>query len=83
MNEREKMMEAVYTNGFAADDARLFLDTHPQSREALDYYKKKTLLYQQARSRFEEKFGPINAENGAIDGRWGWAQDRWPWEGGE
>ncbi len=83
MNERERMMQAVYTNGFAADDARLFLDTHPQSREALDYYKKKIRLYQEARARYEEKFGPISVENAAIGDRWGWGEEAWPWEGGK
>lgn len=83
MSEREKMMQAVYTNGFAADDARLFLDTHPKNREALDYYKKKMELYLRARDRYEEKYGPISVENAAIGDRWGWAEERWPWEGGE
>lgn len=83
MSEQERMMQAVYTNGFAADDARLFLDTHPQSREALEYYKKKTELYQIARSRYEEKYGPISVENAAMGDHWGWAEHPWPWEGGE
>ena len=83
MNEREKMMQAVYTNGFAADDARLFLDTHPENREALTYYKKKMELYQRARDHYEEKYGPISVENAAVGDRWGWVEAPWPWEGGE
>ncbi len=82
MTERRKLMEAVYANGFAADDARLFLNTHPDSREALDYYNKKISLYNQAVARYEEKFGPIRPENGGMDGNWAWASTPWPWEGG-
>ena len=36
MTEQQKLMEAVYANGFAADEARLFLDTHPEDRQALE-----------------------------------------------
>lgn len=82
MNEKQRMMEAVYTNGFALDDARLFLDTHPTDRAAIDYYQQKSRLYQQALDYYEEKFGPLRPENGAMDGHWGWANGPWPWEGG-
>ena len=82
MSEQKRMMEAVYANGFAADEARLFLDTHPRDREALAYYQKKIELYRRAVEQYEEKFGPIRPESGAINGRWCWATTPWPWEGG-
>lgn len=82
MTEQRKMMEAVYTNGFAADEARLFLDTHPHNTEAIHYYQKKMELYKQAVDRYEEKYGPIRPENAAANGQWSWATTPWPWEGG-
>ena len=82
MSEQRKMMEAVYTNGFAADEARLFLDTHPDSKDALNYYQKKIDLYNQAVTRYQEKYGPIRPENGGMNGSWAWATTPWPWEGG-
>ena len=82
MNEQKKLMEAVYVCGFAADEARLFLDTHPQDRQALEYYRKKTEQYRQAVARYEEKYGPIMQTNGAASGHWQWATSPWPWEGG-
>ncbi len=81
MTEKRKMMEAVYTNGFAVDEARLFLDTHPDDKEALAYYQKKMNLFHQAVQRYEEKYGPILVES-AANGGWGWAKTPWPWEGG-
>ncbi|MBQ6823814.1 MAG: spore coat protein CotJB [Clostridia bacterium] len=82
MNERKRMLEAVYANGFAADEARLFLNTHPTDREAMAYYQKKIELYQRAVALYEEKYGPIRPENGVVDGRWCWGATPWPWEGG-
>jgi len=81
MTEQQKLMEAVYTNGFAADEARLFLDTHPEDRQALEYYRKKMELYHQAVDRYEQQFGPILPESAGNNG-WQWAKCPWPWEGG-
>ena len=82
MSEQRKMMEAVYTSGFAADEARLFLDTHPDDKEALAYYQKKMNMFHQAVQRYEEKFGPILPESAGTGGSWAWAKTPWPWEGG-
>ena len=82
MSEQEKLREAVYTNGFAADEARLFLDTHPQSAEAMTYYQHKIDLYKEAVKAYEEKFGPISPESGVKNGVWVWGTTTWPWEGG-
>ena len=82
MSEQRKMMEAVYTNGFAADEARLFLDTHPDDKEALAYYQKKMNMFHQAVQRYEENFGPILPESAGTGGSWAGAKTPWPWEGG-
>ncbi len=82
MTEQQKLMEAVYTNGFAADDARLFLDTHPTDPAALEYYEKRARIYQQAVAAYEDRYGPLRPENGVCNGRWAWGEQPWPWEGG-
>ncbi len=82
MNDQENMMNAVYTNGFAVDEARLFLDTHPDSKEAMDYYQQKIELYQKAMQNYEATYGPISQNGGIMDGRWAWAENPFPWEGG-
>ena len=82
MTEQRRMMEAVYTNGFALDEARLFLNTHPTDRKAQEYYQQKSRLYNQAVDRYEERFGPIRSDNGLMNGSWAWGEQPWPWEGG-
>lgn len=83
MSEKKNLMEAIYANGFAADEARLFLDTHPNDPAALQYYNQKIKLYHQAVAHYEEKYGPIRPENGGAGGSWQWAITPWPWEGGD
>jgi spore coat protein JB len=82
MTERRRMMDAVYTAGFAADEARLYLDTHPDCEKALDYYNQKTAEYNHAVGAYEARFGPIRPQSGGMGGHWGWATEPWPWEGG-
>ena len=40
MTEREKLMKQLQMYHFAAIDAGLFLDTHPNDKEALNYFNK-------------------------------------------
>ena len=48
MTDREKALMRVQTSAFAVTEATLFLDTHPGSREALDYYHKAVNEYNDA-----------------------------------
>lgn len=82
MTDKEKMMRTVYANGFAADEARLFLDTHPEDPDAIAYFEKKVELYNRAVDQYQQKYGVIRPENGVNEGRWAWGLEPWPWEGG-
>ena len=37
---KEKLMDIITKASFAMDDVKLFLDTHPNCMEALEYYHK-------------------------------------------
>ena len=36
---REELMDKIHALSFAMSEAQLFLDTHPDCRAALDYFK--------------------------------------------
>lgn len=80
MTEREKMMKQLQMYHFAAVDASLFLDTHPNDKEALSYFNKVKKLADDAREAYEKKYGPVTI--GSTSGRtsWEWATKPWPWE---
>ena len=44
MDNRDAMLKRVQVYDFALYEARLFLDTHPTCKEALDYYNKHLCL---------------------------------------
>jgi spore coat protein JB len=79
MNQWEK---AVYETGFAMDDILLYLDTHPQDREALAYYEKVREDWMRARCAYVSKVGPLTFDDVTGVNKWTWIERPWPWEGG-
>ena len=81
-NERMRLLNAVSQFGFALSDITLYLDTHPQNQEALDYYRRMNQMYQKASAEYECKFGPLTQFSGQNEDIWKWSTQTWPWERG-
>ena len=78
----ERLMYELQMYGFVLDEARLFLDTHPNCQEALSYYRKYSEIYEETKKEFESMFGPLTANRAAADGEsWQWIMGGWPWMG--
>ena len=75
---REKLMKQIQVYSFAAHDAQLYLDSHPNSKCALDYYNKHKALAQRATAEYEAHFGPIMLPYDACS--WEWVKGPWPWQ---
>lgn len=73
------LMRKVQELAFAKVEAELYLDVHPDSKEALEYYHKILGELELATLEYESKYGPITASAAARD-RWNWVSDAWPWE---
>ena len=86
--ERERMMAKIQETSFALDDVRLYLDTHPDDRQGLAFFKKvlaerKTLLL-----AYAQQFYPLTVDciadlyekNPASD-CYCWQKGPMPWEG--
>ena len=82
MNNRDKhqLMNDIRTYSFAVLEAALYLDTHPRSRCALEYYKKYNTLLTDAKTEYEETYGPLSIFSGTSDECWSWVEGPWPWE---
>lgn len=68
--------------GFCSIDMMLYMDTHPDDREALEYFNQCTELYNSAKKVYEERFGQLNAFSGGPLNCWDWNTAPMPWEGG-
>ena len=80
MTEQTKALMRVQTYGFALDEAILFLDTHPDNREAIEYYKKVQTDYDNAVKLYTTKFGPLEAKQVRNHTEWEWVKGCMPWE---
>ena len=65
----------------AQDDVILYLDTHPDDRNALNYYRYVVALRKEAVKAYEASFGPLTIEDADDACTWSWLTERWPWEG--
>lgn len=81
MTEQQNMMRRLQVQCFVLDDVRLYLDTHPDDRRALEYYQKYRKLKEQTEAEYVKNFGPINSLQVDSDTRWTWVDTPWPWEG--
>ena len=81
MNQKE-LYEWIMMLGFCAVDMMLYLDTHPDDEEALNYFNQCTALYNAAKQSYQEQFGLLNAFSEQERFSWDWNTAPMPWEGG-
>lgn len=75
------LLRRVYEASFAMDDIILYLDTHPDDQEALNYYYYVTGLRKQAMEAYEAQCGPLMLDEVRSENYWTWVNNPWPWEG--
>lgn len=81
LSDRDKMLMLVQAYEFALVEVGLFLDTHPNDRTALAYFKQYRELKHQAVSEYTRRFGPITMDHMENDlSSWKWIDNPWPWE---
>jgi spore coat protein JB len=81
--EREALLRLLQVCDFALNDAALFLDTHPDDAEALEFYKKHSDTRKKAEAEYAAKYGPIAQMSHAGGSGWSWVNGPWPWQNGE
>ena len=79
MIARSELLRKLQIYGFAATEAMMFLDTHPECKEAFAYYLEVNNTRKKLQDEFAQKYGPIRAED-EIWEEWNWIDSPWPWE---
>lgn len=79
-NDKNCAMQSIYELGFVLIETMLFLDTHPDNQEAIDYYMDMKDKYREALERFADFYGPINMTNMSSENYWMWVATPMPWE---
>lgn len=80
-DERSKLLRKINSSGLAMFDASLFLDSHPNNQDALQYYQKHKTMKEQAEKEYTSKYGPLSIDMVEPSAnRWTWIDNPWPWE---
>ena len=77
---RERLMHEIQEVGFALVDTNLFLDSHPDCKLALEFFRDMQVKYAQLSADYEMEFGPLTAFDTDTEQGWTWVQGPWPWE---
>ena len=79
--QREMLLKKINEVSFAVDDILLFLDTHPDCQEALDFYRQNVAIRKEALSEYARLYGPltIDTADDSCSRSWEWIQQPFPW----
>ena len=83
-NEQEKLLHDIGILGFVVVELSLYLDTHPNDRNALEYFNHYNRMSNQAKKEYSKKYGPLTIALADTSdcSEWNWATLPMPWEGG-
>ena len=82
MNAGQQLLMNIGIVDFTMTDLGLYLDTHPNDRRAIEYFKHYAQVKKQLCREFSKKFYPLTMEEAEGDNRYTWAYAPLPWEGG-
>ena len=87
MNEnrpcKKELLEWINIDSFAVDDVKLFLDTHPNCTEALEFFDEFKKQRVQALKEYAKYYGPLTLDTATTQmDYWKWINDPWPWQEG-
>ena len=78
--EQQACLLCVMAEGFALDEVRLFLDTHPGDTEALQYLAQRQAACRAAKETYVARFAPRQIVDPSAAGDDAWVRAPWPWE---
>ena len=64
---------------FAITELNLYLNTHPNDKEALEMLNELIKLSSAAKMRYTEKYGPLNIRDLENSKSYTWLNEPWPW----
>ena len=76
---RDELLRRLSALDFYAIDLHLYLNTHPDDREAIMKYNAMIKEARALRQEFEEQFGMLSAHN-TSKVPWQWIDNPWPWQ---
>lgn len=75
------LMEQLQAIDFVLVELTLYLDTHPNDKDAIEQFNQYAYLSHQVRQQVEQYYGPLLQFGKSFSGYpWDWNQGPWPWQ---
>ncbi len=79
--DRNRMLNDIGIVDFTLVDLMLFLDTHPDNQEAIEYFNYYSRIKAKMMQEYSTTFEPLTKEYAAVNNKWKWNSGPLPWEG--
>ena len=76
------LLEQIRALSFVKVELELYLDTHPECAQALDYYTQTVNALDGLIEEYNNTSGPLYAAGAAGNDKWTWVNTPWPWQDG-
>ena len=83
MNQKQVLLNRIRVCDFVLTESALYLDTHPDDAQALEFYHKHLAMRQQAMEEYSKQYGTLVRTQPHSTEHWDWVDNPWPWEKGE
>lgn len=82
MSEKQQLYRKIWELDFAIHELVLYLDTHPQSKKAMELLEAYRNMRMDTVKTYESKYGVYvkDANDVPPDDTWNWIKSPWPWE---
>lgn len=77
---QSEMLNNLKALKFSINDLGLYLDTHPNDRNALNIFNNYCNKYKNLSKQYQMMYGPLTMMFPCNS--WKWIDEPWPWEGG-
>lgn len=82
MGNRDQLLKDIGIVDFTLIELNLYLDTHPNDRNAMEYFNHYNKIRTQLTREFSRDYFPLNIYLSDSTKEWKWGLAPLPWEGG-
>ena len=79
MMNRKQLLRRLQVLDFAIQETALFLNSHPDDQQAMQYYQTALKEREMVAKEYEQLCGPLTNRQNLSDS-WEYSKGPWPWE---
>lgn len=77
---KEELLKQITVIDFMIEDLHLYLNTHPEDREAIIKYNTFVMQCHALKQQYERFYGMLSEHGSFSPYPWQWMNEPWPWK---